>query len=227
MKRVWDVLMLTLALNFLAMGGVVAWLYQGGHLDRERVGKIKEVLFPPPPAPAAPTTQPTSDTDPAVRPAIQLDELLAKHANLTAGQQVDFVRLTFDAQMAQLDRRSRELADLKAQIDLANAKLATDRTALEADRKKLTDDQEKSKKLATDQGFQDSLNLYNSMPAKQVKGIFVSLSDDAMLQYLQAMEPRTAGKIMKEFKTPEETERIQRIMEMMRKGPPTTQEAKG
>ena len=227
MKRLWDVLMLTLALNFLALGGVVAWLHQGGHLDRERVGKIKEVLFPPPPAPAAATTQPSSDSDPAVHPNIQLDELLAKHSNLTAGQQVDFVRLTFDAQMAQLDRRSRELADLKAQIDLANSKLAADRATLESDRKKLTDDQAKAKKLATDQGFQDSLNLYNSMPAKQVKTIFVSLSDDAMLQYLQAMEPRTAGKIMKEFKTPEETVRIQRIMEMMRTGPPTTQEAKG
>ena len=227
MKRLWDVLMLTLALNFLALGGVVAWLHQGGHLDRERVGKIREVLFPPPPTPAAATTQPSSDSDPAVHPAIQLDELLAKHSNLTAGQQVDFVRLTFDAQMAQLDRRSRELADLKAQIDLANSKLAADRATLESDRKKLTDDQAKAKKLATDQGFQDSLNLYNSMPAKQVKSIFVSLSDDAMLQYLQAMEPRTAGKIMKEFKTPEETIRIQRIMEMMRTGPPTTQEAKG
>ena len=227
MKRLLDVLMMTLAVNFLALGGVVGWMYLGGHVNRERVGKIKEVLFPPPAPAPVPATQPAAAEDPSVRPTIQLDELLAKHANLTAGQQVDFVRLTFDAQMAQLDRRSRELADLKAQIDLANGKLAADRAALEADRKKLTDDQEKAKKLATDQGFQDSLNLYNSMPARQVKAIFVSLPDEAMLQYLQAMEPRTAGKIMKEFKTPEEEIRIQRVMDMMRRGSPTTQEAKG
>ena len=220
MKRLCDLLVLTLALNFLALAGVVGWLYQSGHLDKAKVAQVKEVLFPPP-APPAPTTRPAAD-DPTTRPAFQLDELLAKHANLSAGEQVDFIRQTFDAQMAQLDRRSRELADLKTQIDLANARLAADREALAADRKKLADEQEKAKKLATDQGFQDSLNLYNSMPAKQVKTVFMSLTDDAMLQYLQAMDARTAGKIIKEFKTPEEMDRVQRILERMRTGVAST-----
>jgi flagellar motility protein MotE (MotC chaperone) len=164
--------------------------------------------------------------DPTTRPTLQLDELLAKHASLTAGQQVDFVRQTFETQMAQLDRRTRELADLKAQVDLANARLASDRTALDADRKALTDEQEQARKLATDQGFQDSLKLYNSMAPRQVKAIFLTLSDDAVLQYLQAMEPRTAAKVIKEFKNPEEIDRIHRIMEQMRQGQPTTREVK-
>jgi flagellar motility protein MotE (MotC chaperone) len=113
------------------------------------------------------------------------------------------------------------LSDLKNQIDLANSKLASDRAALEADRKKFTDQQAQAKKAASDQGFQDSLNLYNSMPSKQVKTIFMTMGDEAVLQYLQAMEPRTAGKIMKEFKTPEETERAQRLLERMRTGDAT------
>jgi len=221
MKRLWDVLVLTLALNFLAVAGVIGWLYQGGYVDKDRIAKIKELLFPPP---VAPTTQPSGD--PTTRPTLRLDELLARHSNMSAGEQVDFIRQTFDANMAQLDRRTRELSDLQAQIDLANAKLTSDRTALDADRKKLTDDQDKVRKLAGDQGFQDSLNLYNTMPSKQVKTIFMTLNDDAVLQYMQAMDSRTAGKVIKEFKTPEETERVQRILERMRKGDPTTQEGK-
>jgi hypothetical protein len=220
MKRIWDVLVLTLAVNFLLLAGLVGWMYQGGHLDKNRVAKIKELLFPPPSVPT-PVTQPA---DPTTRPTLQLDELLAKHSSMTAGQQVDFVRQTFDTQMAQLDRRTRELADLKAQIDLANARLVTDRAALDADRKKLTEQQAQAQKLATDQGFQDTLNLYNAMPAKQVKTIFMTLNDDAMLQYMQAMEPRTATKVIKEFKTAEEVDRVQRILELMRKGQPTTRE---
>lgn len=220
MKRLWDVLVLTLAVNFLLAAGAVGWLYQSGRLDRPRVAQIKELLFPPP-APATPTTQPAG-SDPTTRPAVQLDELLARHSNLPAGQQVDFIRQTFDAQMAQLDRRTRELGDLKSQIDLANAKLAADRAALDADRKKLTADQEQAKKLATDQGFQDSLNLYNTMPSRQVKTIFMSLTDDAMLQYLRAMDSRSAAKVIKEFKTPEELDRVQRILERMRTGLATT-----
>jgi len=221
MKRLWDVLVLTLAVNFLALAGLIGWLYQGGHLDKQRIASVKEILFPPP---AAPTTQPS--IDPTTRPVLQLDELLARHSNMSAGEQVDFIRQTFDTNMAQLDRRARELSDLQAQIDLANAKLISDRAALDADRKKLTDDQDKARKLASDQGFQDSLNLYNTMPSKQVKTIFMTLNDDAVLQYMQAMDSRTAGKVIKEFKTPEETERVQRILERMRKGEPTTREGK-
>jgi hypothetical protein len=224
MKRLWDVLVLTLALNFMAVAGAVGWMYQSGRIDRQRVGKIREVLFPP----AAPSVAVPEAIaiDPTTRPTLQLDELLAKHASLTAGQQVDFVRQTFETQMAQLDRRTRELADLKAQVDLANAKLASDRTALDADRKALTEEQEQARKLATDQGFQDSLKLYNSMAPRQVKAIFLTAGDDAVLQYLQAMEPRTAAKVIKEFKSPEEIDRIHRIMEQMRQGQPTTREVK-
>lgn len=225
MKRLWDLMVLTLALNFLALAGVAGWLYQSGHLDKERIEKVKEALFPPPAPPAA-TTQPSA-ADPAAQSREQLDALLAKHAGLPAGQQVEFIRQTFDAQMAQLDRRTRELADLKSQIDLANAKLAADRAGLDAERKRLTDEQEQAKKTAADQGFQDSLTLYNSMPARQVKSVFMTLNDDAVLQYLRAMDPMAAGKIIKEFKTPDEMDRVQRILERMRKGGgPTTREGK-
>lgn len=223
MKRLWDLLVLTLAMNFLLLAGAVGWLYQSGRLNKDRVGKVKEVLFPPTTQPAA-TTQRT--TDPATASREQLDALLAQHAGLPAGQQVEFIRQTFDAQMAELDRRTRELADLKTQIDMANAKLATDRAALAADRKRLTDEQERAKKLAADEGFQESLDLYSSLPAKQVKAIFLTLNDDAVLQYLRSMDAGTAGKIIKEFKTPDELDRVQRILERMRKGDPTTREGK-
>ena len=224
MKRLWDLLVLTLALNFLALAGGVGWLYQAGRLDKQRVVKVKEVFFPPATQPAA-TTQPA--TDPATASGAQLDALLAQHAGLPAGQQVEFIRQTFDSQMAQLDRRTRELTDLKAQVDMANARLATDRAALDAERKRLTDEQAQARKLAADEGFQDSLNLYGSLPAKQVKSIFMTLNDDAVLQYLRAMDSSTAGKIIKEFKTPDELDRVQRILERMRTGNPTTREGNG
>ena len=224
MKRVWDVIVLTLAVNFVALAGVIGWLYQSGRLDRERVTKIKAVLFPGPVAPP-PATQP-SEASATTQPTLRLEQLLASHSNMTAGQQVDFIRQTFESQMAQLERREQELAGLKTQVDLANEKLATDRTALDAERKQLTDEQQQARRLAADQGFQDSLNLYNSMPPRQVKTVFLTLGDDAVMQYLQAMQPRTAGKVIKEFKAPDEIDRIQRILEKMRKGQPATQPTK-
>jgi hypothetical protein len=225
MKRLWDVLVLTLAVNFLALTGGIAWLYSSGRLDRERVTKVKEVLFPPPPPPAPAATQPAGP-DPTTQPVLRLEELLANQTNRTAGQQVEFIRATFDAQMAQLERRARELSDLKAQVDLASTKLASDRSELEAERKRLTDEQQQARKLASDQGFQDSLTLYTTMAPRQVKTVFLTLDDEVVTRYLEAMPPRSATKVVKEFKSPDEIERIQRILEKMRKGRPTTQDVK-
>src|SRR5437588_457561 len=69
---------------------------------------------------------------------------------------------------------------------------------------------------AQDKGFQDSLALYNSMQPKQVKDVFTSLDDATVMKYLRAMDPSRAAKIIKEFKTPADTERVQRIIEMIR-----------
>ena len=44
MKRLWDVLVLTLALNFLAVAGAVGWMYQSGRIDRQRVGTADEAV---------------------------------------------------------------------------------------------------------------------------------------------------------------------------------------
>jgi flagellar motility protein MotE (MotC chaperone) len=135
---------------------------------------------------------------------------------------VDFIRQTFDGEMAELDRRQRELLDLQHQIEIARDQTKQDRAKIEQAQKALADAQEQQNKLASDKGFQDSLELYNVMPAKQVKTIFMTLGDDTVMQYLQAMEPRTAAKIIKEFKLPEETARIQKVLEKIRLSQQTT-----
>jgi hypothetical protein len=215
MKRLWDVLVLTLALNFLAIAGIVGWLYQGGHLDRQRVGEIKKVIFPPPATQPAPAEQTASD--PTTQPTLVLETLLARHGNMTAGQQVDFVRKTFDERQAELEHEESMLHDLQTQIEQAQAKLTTDRESFEAQRKRFADEQEQAKKLAADQGFQDALALYSGMPAKQAKSVFLTLGDDVVKSYLEAMDKGTAAKIIKEFKTPDELDRIHRILEKIRR----------
>ena len=213
MKKLLSVLSLTLAINFLIVAGFVAYLYRDGRLDRARITAIKEILFPPPP-PEAPATQPV--TDQLAQPTMKLEELLAKTAGRPAAEQLEYIRKSFDSQMAQLDRAHRELLDLNQQVEQARGKLNEERKALDDKEKKLADRDQQSQRLASDQGFQDSLNLYQTLPAKQVKTIFMGLEDATVIQYLQAMESRTAAKITKEFKTPEETQRLAKLLEKMR-----------
>jgi BMFP domain-containing protein YqiC len=213
MKKLASVLTLTLAINFLLLAGFVAYLYRDGRLDRARITAIKEILFPPPPV-EIPATQPV--TDQLAAPTMKLEELLAKTAGRPAAEQLDYIRKSFDSQMAQLDRAHRELIDLNQQVEQARAKLNDERIALDQKEKKLADRDQQSQRLASDQGFQDSLSLYQTLPAKQVKTIFMGLEDATVIQYLQAMESRSAARITKEFKTPEETQRLARLLEKMR-----------
>jgi hypothetical protein len=44
----------------------------------------------------------------------------------------------------------------------------------------------------------------------------MSLDDPTVVRYLKSMEPRAAGKIIKEFKTADETARAAKLLEAMR-----------
>src|SRR4051812_20414377 len=117
MKKLLIVVMATLALNFLAVAGGVGWLFSSGRLDREKIKTIRETVLATQPA----TTQ---SADATTRPMSKLEELTAKKLGRTTVEQVEMTQHTFDVQMAELDRRKRELEDLQRQVDLAQRQAA-------------------------------------------------------------------------------------------------------
>ena len=223
MKKLFGVLVLTLAMNFLLLAGGVGYLFQSGKLDKAKIAKVKELVMAPPVAVA--TTQPTTKPSANGLANLNLSTLMGNHTG-SAIEQVEFLRRTFDTQMLVMDRRQRELADLQRQVDLANQKLAADRTVLDKREKDLAAREQEAQKLQDDQGFQNSLSIYNAMPSKQVKTIFMTLGEATVQQYLEAMDARTAGKIIKEFKSPVETAFIQRVLERIRQSQVSTTDGK-
>jgi hypothetical protein len=220
MKKLLSVIAWTLALNFLAAGAGVGFLFKSGRIDRDKIQQIKQLVFQPA---TQPVEQRSDARDPTTQPTLKLEEMLAKVSGRSASEQVEFMQRTFDSQMAILDRRYQELQSQRKTLEDARAEIDAQRKKLAADQQKLADAQQQQQKLASDKGFQDTLALYSSMPPRQVKTIFMSLTDDTMIQYLRAMEPRTATKITKEFKSPEELTRIGQVLEKMRQTQATAQ----
>src|SRR3954471_21301803 len=136
-------------MNFLAVAGVATWIVKTQHVDREKMTAIKEIVFPT----TAPATQPVAEA--TTQPSIRLDELVARQAGKSAAEQVEIIQHNFDAQMAQLDRREREVKDLERQVELAKQQMGRDRASLESERVALKTRQDQASKLATDKGFQD------------------------------------------------------------------------
>src|SRR5687768_16805020 len=168
MKKLLTVLALVLALNFLAVAAAVGYLFKGGNLTRERMAKIREIVFPPPPA-VAPVTRPSSTT----RPVMNLDELLARHAGRTPTEQLHYIRQSFDSHMLELERKQREMLALKAQAEAAQAAARAERALLEKAKAEFAAREKAAVNVAEDKAFQDSLALYTTMPAKQTKSLFL------------------------------------------------------
>jgi flagellar motility protein MotE (MotC chaperone) len=212
-KRLFNVIVLALAANFLILAGGVGYLWKTERLDRDKVHSIREILFPPNEE-AGPAARPA--TQPATQPVLNLDAVLVAHANMPAAEQVQLLQRTFDSRMAQLDRRQRELEALHDLVKNGEARLAKDRADFEQELLALRKREQEADQLAKDKGFQDSLELYGTMKPKQVKDVFAGLPDDVVVRYLRAMDPGQAGKIIKEFKTPAEVQRVKGLMEQVR-----------
>ena len=216
MKKLFLVLVLTLALNFLGLAGGVGYLFQTGQLNKAKIAQVKDVVFgqpAPPPAAAQAGAVPGKGAD----SRNSLSNLMSNQGGRSALEQVEFLRRTFDAQMLELDQRQCQISDLQRQVDLANQKLAVDRAALDKREKDLASREQEAQRLQDDAGFQSSLAIYTAMPSKQVKSIFMGLGEQTVQQYLEAMDTRTAGKIIKEFKSADETAFIQRVLERIRR----------
>jgi hypothetical protein len=216
MKKLLSVIAWTLALNFLAAIAGVAWLYSAHKLDREKFHQIKDLVFAPATQPATAAEPTAAARDATTQPTLRLEEMMAKVSGRSASEQVEFMQTTFNAHMALLDRRFQDLQNQRKTLDQVKSQIDKEREKLTAEQKALAAAKEEQAKLLADKGFEDTLNLYNTMPAKQVKSVFMTMTDETIIQYLRVMEPRTATKIMKEFKTPAETERIGKVMEKMR-----------
>ena len=215
MKKLLNVIAVTLALNFIAAVGGIAYLFKTGKLDKEKIAAIKLLMGPA-------TTQAVMEAkkdqiDMTTQPTIRkLDELLAQVSGRPAGEQVEFLQRKFDAQMSQLDRRQQEILALKDQV--ARDREAQDKRqkALDAFENKLKERDKVLAKDIQDKGFAESLALYDSMAPKQVKDAMAGMDDATATKFLRAMEPARAAKILKEFKTPADAERVQKIMQLIR-----------
>lgn len=215
MKKIGLVALLVLAINFLAVAGGVGYLFGTGKLDEDKLKDIAKIVFPDPPPP---TTKPATDTrDPATtQPLLRFDELLQHQTGKTAAEQVAFLRETFDSMSATLDRQRREVIDLKRQADFAQEQVAKDRADLIAREKAVADRQSRQRTQELDEGFQNTLEVYNGMDTVQIKDLFMKADEETVVRYLQAMEPRRVSRIVKEFTTPEELSKAQSLLDRMR-----------
>ncbi len=207
-------LVVTLAINFVGLIVAAGMVAQKSGLNGDKIEELKAVLFPPP---AEPELEEEVEPDEPT-PMEELLAMLDAQSGKPAADRVASFEHELDARNARLARQKRELADRMRLLDTASNQLATDRDQLA---EQVTDWEERrttAEARLTDEGFLTTLRLYESLPAAQAKKVIAGLDEEIALAFLKAMEPRTAGKILREFDGDDETEQLRRLLEGMRQG---------
>lgn len=204
MRSLWIIITTIALANFLAVVALVAWLAGTGRLSNERVNAVREMF----------TT--TVEQDEAQRKleeaqraqdeAAAAQDAFMREPPTPAESEVADQQAVSNAAQQDLSRLTREAEDLRrtfarelAQIERAREQLRQERADFDALRARLA-------ALEGSEQFEKAVALYQQIKPQQAKAMLQTLIDqgemEQVVSYLNAMQVRTATKIIAEFDDP-------------------------
>lgn len=218
MKRLWNIISFIAVVNLLSLLLFGAWLWQSGRLDVERIDRVRELL-----AMTIADEQAAAEERAAQAEREQAEAAeRAWRANppLPSAAHVQQVSRAED-QADQAMRRVRdETARLQEQLDGRAAELDQREQAFRSARETWLGSIDAEKSRRSDEQFLQTVRQYETAPAKIARQWMIQLIDeggrDQVVAYLDAMNPRAASKILREFKTEEEAALATELLEELR-----------
>ncbi|HVX84242.1 MAG TPA: hypothetical protein VH253_05450 [Phycisphaerae bacterium] len=223
MKKIASFLTLLAIFNLLAIAAVAIYLSATNRLDGAKARAIGDLLrhqgeppalrekladiLDPKPAATAPATQTA-----ASQSAPDADIPLAASAQ----DRLDFARQAMEQERLRLETQAQDLQHRQELLEREQAAFAQKVDALEKDKKDFDARVAAASTKTKDDNFQKSLALYDQMKPDQIKQIFVGMPPDVVANFLLAMDPSRAGKIIGEFQTDQEQKYIASVLELIR-----------
>ncbi len=218
MRTAWNVFSFLAVVHLLAIAIFLAWLWRSERLDTSRIEGIRELLAITIPE-AEHAVQEASMIEAADRQQ-QIDDARRDDPPLASRTELDILsrqdRLHERALRRLEDEQNQRATQLREQFDRLEVerdafeqRVADWETATAADRERKTDAQ-----------FAQMIKLYESLRPALAKDKIVELvrigKTDQAVTYLDAMNPRLAGKILSEFKTEDENRLATELLERIR-----------
>jgi hypothetical protein len=212
-KSLWQAVSFLAVVHLLTLSLFAAWLWRSDRLDGDRVRQVREIF-----SRTIAEEQSANEGDLEVAPGPDEESIARQRASadqlgmLTAMQQ----------QERQTTRRLQDETDmLTRQFEAMNEQTELDRRQFDAERQSWRGAIAEEWQRKNDEQFAQTVRLYESLPPKQAKAMLLSLVEqgqkDQAVSYLDAMAPRTATKILKELKAPEEILLATELLEDLRR----------
>jgi hypothetical protein len=219
MKTIWNIVSFLAIAHLVAIAVVVGWLWQSQRLDRDRVERVRTILALSIPAEQAAQAE---DAKKQAEEQAKADETARmQNPPVTSSAQIASMSEIERFTAQSLRRMAEEKRQLSASLEAREQALKDEIAKFEADREAYEQSIKDQRQAQTDEQFRKAVKLIESLPPKQGKDKLTSLVSqgqmDQAVAYLNAMSNRAAGKILKEFKSAEESKLATDLLERLRK----------
>jgi hypothetical protein len=221
-KLIWYFFVGSMILNLLLAAGYVGYKYSGGYINTERIQRAMD------------TFELTIEEEAAQAEEVQLLEekhkkdrdQVARLESTGKGSRTinDELRKTTQADQTALERinlfndQNKALRDEMTRFKLDHDRRVAKLQKQRADFEKWIKDRAAQ---TSDENFQQVVRLYETQSPKQTKQAFQTLMSrgeiDQVVEYLAAMSSRKAGKVLGQFKAPEEVPQATELLEKLRR----------
>jgi hypothetical protein len=218
MRFVWNLVSFLAVVNLLALLMVGAWLWHSKRLDRERIHAVRELLSTT--IPAEQEAAEKARQQAAAEQAAQAEAELAANPRLGSAERIQEVVREHQQTSVVSQRLEDENRLLSMQLKSQQEELQQREAQLAAQQQQWERSIESDKSRKNDAQFAKAVKLLESIPAKQGKQKLQELvaagSTEQAVAYLNAMNPRAAAKILREFKTDAENKLATELLERFR-----------
>ena len=216
MRTLYQVIALVCILHVLAAAGLTGWLGATGRLNRQRLAAVAAVFKP---TIAEQKAQEKKAAELARQARAQAERVTAMMTGSTA-ERLTSEQRQHELALRHLERTRREIESLRANLELSRQMMEKQKQAMLTEKQGVERRLQEIEKQLNDKGFKRSIELIEQLPAEQVKRMFLEMMAqkqmDQVVSYLEAMQPRKAAAVLREFGPSSEIPQVVELTERLR-----------
>lgn len=203
------------------VAGFVGWLYMDGRMNKARLQQVVDMF--------SLTIEEEAEQDTQAQQLAQETQLkLEQQARLesvgngptTLRERLDREQQADETVLQKIELFNAQNKALRDEMARFKADHAQRVAQLDKEREAFEQWVQQQAQQTRDDNFQQVVGLYETQPAKQTKQAFQTLMQQGqthqVVEYLAAMSGRKAGKVLSQFKTPQEVAQAADLLEKLR-----------
>lgn len=218
MRTLWNVVAFLAVVNLLGLLLFAGWLGGTGRLSRDRIDRVREIFAGTVTAEERAASEAATAAERAGRAATEA--AWAEDPPLPSAARIRSARLLADEEEAAMRRIIDETGRREAELAADLALLAQERADFEAEREAwLASTMDERSRIEQEQ-FAKTVKLYETSPPRNVKlwieRLVAERGVERAVDYVEAMNPRAAKKVLALFKTEEDAALATDLLERIR-----------